>query len=31
VADVDGDGQEEVVFPRQSGHVMIIKKRMEVA
>jgi hypothetical protein len=27
VADVDGDGCEEIVFPRQSGHVMVIKKR----
>ena len=27
VADVDGDGQEEIVFPKQDGHVMIIKKR----
>jgi len=26
VADVDNDGQQEVVFPRQDGHVMIIKK-----
>lgn len=28
VADVDGDGQQEVVFPRQDGHVMVIKKRV---
>jgi hypothetical protein len=28
VADVDGDGQQEIVFPRQDGHVMIIKKRL---
>ena len=27
VADVDGDGRQEVVFPRQDGHVMVIKKR----
>jgi hypothetical protein len=27
VADVDGDGEQEVVFPRQDGHVMIIKRR----
>jgi len=27
VADVEGDGQEEIVFPKQDGHVMIIKKR----
>ena len=27
VADVDGDGAEEVVFPRQSGRVMVLKKR----
>jgi len=27
VADVDGDGCDEVVFPRQSGHVMVLKKR----
>ena len=26
VADVDGDGQQEVVFPRQDGRVMIIKR-----
>jgi hypothetical protein len=26
VADVDGDGREEVVFPRQDGHVMVIHK-----
>ncbi len=26
VADMDGDGQPEWVFPRQDGHVMIIKK-----
>ncbi|MBU7004983.1 MAG: VCBS repeat-containing protein [Theionarchaea archaeon] len=24
VADVDGDGEQEVVFPRQDGHVMVI-------
>ena len=28
VADVDGDGQQEVVFPRQDGRVMVIKKRL---
>lgn len=28
VADVDGDGQEEIIFPRQNGRVMVIKKRM---
>ncbi len=28
VADMDGDGQEEVVFPRQNGLVMVIKKRV---
>jgi hypothetical protein len=27
VADVDGDGHQEVVFPRQDEHVMVIKKR----
>jgi len=27
VADVDGDGCEEIVFIKQYGHVMIIKKR----
>lgn len=27
VADVDGDGQQEIIFPRQDGRVMIIKKR----
>jgi hypothetical protein len=26
VADVDGDGRQEIVFPRQDGAVMIIKK-----
>ena len=26
VADVDGDGQQEIVFPRQDGHAMVIKK-----
>jgi hypothetical protein len=26
VADVDGDGRPEVVFPRQNGRVMIVKK-----
>ena len=26
VADVDGDGQQEIVFPKQDGHVMIIKR-----
>jgi hypothetical protein len=26
VADVDGDGRAEVIFPRQSGRVMVIKK-----
>ena len=25
-ADVDGDGHPEIVFPRQDGHVMIIKR-----
>ncbi len=28
VADVDGDGQQEVVFTKQDGHVMVIKKRI---
>jgi len=28
VADVDGDGQQEMVFPRQDGRVMVIKKRV---
>ena len=28
VADVDGDGQQEVVFPRQSGELMVVKKRV---
>jgi len=28
VADVDGDGQQEVVFPRQDGHVAVIKKHI---
>ena len=28
VADVDGDGQQEIVFPKQDGHVMIIKKKI---
>ncbi len=27
VADVDNDGAQEVVFPRQDGRVMVIKKR----
>jgi hypothetical protein len=27
VADVDGDGGEEIVFPRQNGQVMVIKRR----
>lgn len=27
VADVDADGQMEIVLPRQDGHVMVIKKR----
>jgi hypothetical protein len=27
VADVDGDGRPEIVFPKQNGKVMIIKKR----
>ena len=27
VADVDGDGQQEIVFPRQDGRVMVIVKR----
>jgi hypothetical protein len=26
VADVDGDGQQEIVFPRQDGRAMIVKK-----
>ena len=26
-ADVDGDGRQEIVFVKQDGHVMIIKKR----
>jgi hypothetical protein len=26
VADVDGDGMQEIVFPRQDGRVMIVKK-----
>jgi hypothetical protein len=26
VADVDGDGQQEIIFPKQDGHIMIIKK-----
>ena len=26
VADVDGDGRQEIVFPRQDGRVMVIKK-----
>jgi len=25
-ADVDGDGKQEIIFPKQDGHVMIIKK-----
>jgi len=29
VTDVDGDGQMEIVFPRQDGRVMVIKKRGE--
>jgi hypothetical protein len=29
VADVDGDGQQEVVFPRQNGRVKVIKKRLD--
>ena len=28
VADIDGDGQQEIVFPKQDGHIMIIKKRI---
>jgi len=28
VADVDGDGQQEIVFPKQDGRIMIIKKRV---
>ena len=28
VADVDSDGQQEVVFTRQDGRVMVIKKRI---
>ncbi len=27
VADVDGDGLQEVVIPKQDGHVMVIKKQ----
>ena len=27
VADVDGDGRPEIVFPRQNGRLMVIKKR----
>ncbi len=27
VADVDGDGQQEVIFIKQDGHVVVIKKR----
>lgn len=27
IADVDGDGKQEVIFPRQSGKVMVVKKR----
>lgn len=30
VADVDGDGKQEVVFPRQDGHVMVIKRLKQV-
>jgi hypothetical protein len=26
VADVDGDGHPEIVFPRQDGHAMVVKK-----
>ena len=29
VADVDGDGEQEIVFPKQDGHIMIIKKRIK--
>jgi len=29
VADVDGDGEMEIVFPKQDGHVMIIKKKID--
>ncbi len=27
VADVDGDGRQEIVFPKQDGHVMMIRRR----
>jgi len=27
VADIDGDGHQEIIFPKQDGHVMIIKKK----
>ena len=29
VADVDGDGEQEIVFPKQDGHIMIIKKHIK--
>jgi len=28
VADIDGDGQQEIVFPKQNGRIMVIKKRV---
>ena len=28
VADIDGDGQQEIIFPKQDGHIMIIKKHI---
>jgi hypothetical protein len=28
VADVDGDGLQEIVYPKQDGRVMIIKKHI---
>jgi len=28
VADIDGDGEQEIVFTKQDGHVMIIKKKI---
>lgn len=27
VADVDGDGRQEIVFPKQDGHVMIVRNQ----
>ena len=27
IGDVDGDGRQEVVIPKQDGHVMAIKKQ----